>query len=758
MRHCSISRGRDVRTAVARFLRAFVMAVVAAAATALAGSPASAQRMPGDTIEVLSLRFEGARRVPAQLLRTAISTERTECVSAALQPFCWLGMSLDRKYLDPRMLPADSLRLWLFYRQRGYRDAVIGLDTARVPGGVHITFRIDEGEPVIVQSLLIETDEDLPGAVTRNLPLRVGGPFDEILFEATRDTIIARLANRGHAAADVLANYDIRSDDPHHADVEYQVMAGPIMRFGPVAVQGVEQVSPAVVERMLDFREGDTYSRQALLRSQRNLFGLEVFRHADIATASPLGGDTILPVTVRVTEGDMHRIRVGLGASTTDFLNAEGRWVSRNFLGGGRRLELRGRISNLVAQPLGPLPLFESCTGIYCDVAGSLNADFSQPWLFGPRNTLGAGLFLERFTLPGVYVHTSSGGYVSLRRNVLGSGVLTGVYRPEVTRLESDGDLIFCVNFIACEEREIDVLRDPHWLAPVSLSFTRDRSNSLFAPTRGWIARVDGEYAGPVTGSDYTYARLQGEFTFYHDPFRGVVFATRLRPGWARAVGAPGSGLGLHPQKRFFAGGPNSVRGFAHYRLGPRLLTVGADTLVVPVAGGGAGCTAQEVNAGTCDVTTFAEAHPGAFEQRPVGGAVVLEGNFEVRFPVWRDQLRAAAFVDFGQVWRTQEDVRASGLRFTPGIGVRYFSPIGPLRIDVGYNPGGTERLTVITTELCDRRQGQDPCGDILPDEVYAPGDLGVLRKLRTLPAIDWRPFDSFMDRLQFHFSIGQAF
>jgi outer membrane protein assembly factor BamA len=729
----------------------------------LAALPAAGQRMPGDTVEVLSLRFEGTTVFSDELLRSAIMTTPTHCISVALQPLCWVGVARGRQYLDPRALAADMLRLNYFYRQRGYRHATIALDTTRrVPGGVHLVFRIDAGRPVLVHSITIEGAESMGRALTRRLPLRVGKPLNEIELNATRDTLKTRLADRGYAGADALANYEIRADDPFRADVAYTVVPGPLTRFGPITVTGTERVSPVVVQRMLVFREGDLYSRQALLRSQRNIFGLEVFRHAEIVTPA-VSGDTVLPVDVRVVEGDMHRVRVGVGASTTDFLSAEGRWVSRNFLGRARRVELRGRLSNMVAEQLGEVPLFkdifEPCSGIYCNIAGSLHADFTQPWFFSPQNSLGAGVFVERFTVPDVYVRTSTGAYASVRRTVLGNGSISAGYRPELTELESDGDLIFCVNFIACEERDINVLRHGHWLAPIALSFSHDRSNSLFAPTRGYILRFDGEYAARATFSDFSYTRLLGEGSFYHDPFRGVVYATRLRVGWARAMGAPGSGLDLHPQKRFFAGGPNSVRGFAQYRLGPKLLTVdAAGTLAQPVESGGAGCSAQEINAGSCDVSALARHEPEALDEQPVGGAVLLEGNLEVRFPVWGDYLRAAAFMDIGQVWRTEKTVRLGQLAWTPGLGIRYFSPIGPLRVDIGYNPAGAELLPVVTTEVCDDRNRPAPCTDILPDVTYAPGDLANRRKLRALPPVVWRPYDSFTDRLQFHFSIGQAF
>jgi outer membrane protein assembly factor BamA len=308
------------------------------------------------------------------------------------------------------------------------------------------------------------------------------------------------------------------------------------------------------------------------------------------------------------------------------------------------------------------------------------------------------------------------------------------------------------VNFTVCEAREIDVLRSAHWLAPLTVSVGIDRSNSLFSPTGGFILRLDGEYAARETGSEFDYVRLLGEVAAYHDPFRGVVIATRLRPGWARAIGAPGSGLGLHPQKRFFGGGSNSVRGFAQYRLGPKLLTIEDGRVLADTARFRPGCTPQDINAGVCDVANLARQSPGEFEVRPVGGAMLLEGNVEARFPIWSDRVRGAAFLDFGQVWRSADEIDLGGLAWTPGVGIRYFSPIGPIRIDIGYNPAGAERLAVVTSEVC-HRTATDVCEDIQPGVTYPIDELGNRRRLRALPSVVWQP-----ERFQFHFSIGQAF
>jgi outer membrane protein assembly factor BamA len=463
-------------------------------------------------------------------------------------------------------------------------------------------------------------------------------------------------------------------------------------------------------------------------------------------------------VRVQVNEGDLHRFRFGLGVSTAEFLNAEGRWTSRNFMGGARRLEVRGRVTNLVSQPLGEVrPPFEECNDdIYCDLSGSLNLDFAQPRFLGRRNTLGGGLFVERVTVPQVYVRTSGGAYAAVSRT-LGRGTVASLgYRPELTRLESPEE-VFCLNFTACEAEEIGVLRERHRLAPVLLGLARERANSLLAPTRGHAIRLEGELAGAFSGSEFSYFRILGEAVRYAEPFRGVVFATRLRPGWARALGAPEENLGLHPQKRFFAGGPNSVRGFAQYRLGPKLLTVdAARVLARPDSLQGAGCTPQAINGGKCDMELLAATHPDQLEVRPVGGAVLVEGNIEVRVPLLLERMRGALFLDFGQVWRTASEVRLRDIAWSPGIGVRYFSPIGPIRVDLGYNAQGAERLSVLSTEVCDA--GQDPCGPIEEGQEYSYQQLANRSTLRRQPDVLWDPYDSFLDRLQIHFSIGQAF
>jgi outer membrane protein insertion porin family/translocation and assembly module TamA len=705
-------------------------------------------------VEIRSIRFEGNTSFAETQLRASILAVATHCRSAALLPLCWFGTSLQRAWFDPRVLAFDSVRVRLFYYRHGFREAQVALDTLREGSGVHVRFLVSEGRPVLVSEVLFEGGDPFPSSLGRGLPLSTGRPLDEIALEATRDSLRTRLQDAGFFHAEVLANYAIERTSPYSARVEYQLLPGPLTRFGEVEVRGAERVDTSLVLRALAFRPGDRYSRTALLHSQRNLFALEVFRHAEIA---PLAGpaDSVLPVRVLVIEGVQHRFRFGFGATTAEYLNAEGRWLSRNLLGGARRLEATVRIANLIAEPLASVPPFNECSGIYCERSGSVRLDYAQPSFLHPLTTLGAGLFLERVTVPQVYVRTSRGAYTSVLRSFGGGGGVALGYRPELTKLES-AEQVFCANFTACEAEDIRLLRESHRLAPITFSYNLERANSLLAPSRGFALRLEGEVAGKATFSEFAYLRGVGELVAYREPFREVVIATRVRGGWARAVGAPGQGLGLHPQRRFFAGGPSSVRGFAQYRLGPKLLTADAARTLARTDSLGAACTPQSINAGECDVSALAGEHPEQLRLQPVGGSVLVEGNLEVRFPLMLERFRGAAFLDVGQVWRAGESVELGRLAWSPGLGVRYFSPIGPVRVDVGYNAAGEERLAVLSTEVC--YLTQDPCGPFPPDQQYDPTDLKNGTRLRTQRSVVWDPYDSFTDRLQIHFSIGQAF
>jgi outer membrane protein insertion porin family/translocation and assembly module TamA len=284
----------------------------------------------------------------------------------------------------------------------------------------------------------------------------------------------------------------------------------------------------------------------------------------------------------------------------------------------------------------------------------------------------------------------------------------------------------------------------------VGITFSQDRRNQALSPTRGYSALIDLEHASDWTGSDFRYTRIISEATWYTQGRTQWVFGARLRGGWINPQGfrglesTEGSREIIHPQKRLFAGGSNSVRGYAQNRLGPRVLYLENVEALYTDRDDGPLCTRAQVADLSCDPGGLPD---GQFVSSPTGGTKLLEGSLEIRFPIAGELWEGATFLDFGQVWDEDASPRLGDLEFTPGMGIRYFSPIGPIRVDMGYRFGAGERLAVVTKRMV---------ADATAPEGLRPGDDVVVLDTPVSWGGGLGPWD--VRRFQIHLSIGQAF
>ena len=719
--------------------------------------------------EIAEVRFVGNETFPGDSLSRAIVTRETACKSWVFQVagFCWASFdfAIERHQLRVREIPRDRVRLQIWYHQRGFREAVVDTATSfQEDGRAVVAFDIDEGRPVQVARIDFSGAGENPEAglgpdLLVNLPLREGARLNTLLLDATRDTLLQRLRNRGYAHAEVFRQSRIPAERSYEAEVTFEIEPSEQARYGDITVSGTRSLDQSTVLRTLQFRSGDLYRADQLLDAQGRLFGMEIVRSAQVAADSGERGDSLVPIRVSVQEGNAYRVRAGTGWTSAECLNVESSWTSRNFVGSGRVLRLRGRVSNLLTREFGDLLCgVTNRTGPYESLTWLATADFTQPWIFSTRNSFGASIFAERQSLPDIFIRRAVGLQFALIRALGPRTALTLSFRPERSQLQA-AEVLFCTGFLVCTPEDIGILGGTNILAPVGLNFTRDRSNDLLNPTRGFRLNVDLEHAADWTASDFRYDRASVEGTSY-TPIGNVVMAARLRGGWVGSGGfdrlvQADDGLDIvHPQKRFYAGGANSVRGFGQGRLGPRVLTVN-DTKVLldPVGGsnGGAGCTPAELMDLSCDAGGLAD---DRFLPRPTGGATVMEGNLEFRFGLGRS-FEAVTFGDFGQVWSATGDVSLADLEFTPGVGLRFLSPVGPIRVDVGYRFRGATELPVIVSRIEAAQAGQ--CTTATPecfqydDAFYVrSGELGFLSPLVL--------FGDTGSRFQLHFSIGQAF
>ena len=721
----------------------------------LASSSLSAQSSPADqpdNPEVVALSLRGVKAVEPSELQQSIATDASHCRGLILTPFCWISKSpaiYQHNYLDRTELRRDVLRIRVFYWKRGYRETTVDTTVTPKAGGVAVTFRITEGAPTRVRKIAVGPETPVLNAkdIRTSLVLKAGKPLNLLQLDTSIVNLSNKLWERGYADAIVKTDTIVVDDSVHWADVSIRVEPRWKATIGEIRVAGNEQVSQKTIRNSLVMHEGELYRRSEVIESQRNLYESQLFRHAAIVV--PPQGDSVKIIEVTVREAPLREARVSAGFNTVEFMQLEGRFRHYNFLGGARQLDIQGVIGNLFAQQL-------NNTGIFKDVFSSAkpdqaaferptwqaSADIRQPWFQSARNTIGFGVFAHRRAQPGVYIDRGEGLSANFTRELTARTPASAVYRFEFTRIEA-GDLYFCVYYGVCDRATINAQRRPERLSPIALTAQMDRTNEAFSPTKGMLGRVELEHASSVTASDYRYTRADADIAVYHQ-LGGPrsVLALHGRAGIVRAIG----GDALHPRKRFYAGGSQSVRGYGENQLGPRALTVPAEKLATLY-----GCDPSPATIASCDpnaavrdtVTNLPRTGKNStlpardFTPRPLGGTSVVEGSVEYRFPIWRE-LTGAAFVDAGIVGAAglTNLANAHGA-VTPGTGIRYRSPVGPIRVDVAFNPAVAEDLPVYT----ERRN--------------ANGELELVRldkRYHYAPATGW------LDRLTFHFSIGEAF
>jgi outer membrane protein assembly factor BamA len=747
-------------------LRAFLAAsllvtpcvVVAAQSPAGVGRPILALH---DSMDVATLEFEGAHAVSPDDLKRVVFTRSTSCRLVLIAPLCRFSASQlfnDRRRTTPAALGEDITKLRVYYWRRGFRHAQVDTVIAPARRGVSVTFRIVEGPPTVVGALDVTQRAPVltPKELERAVTLRTGEPFDLVALDTTVARIHDAAWNKGYG--DVRVDTTVpRPDAERVVPGGIAIDPGVITRVGRVEFDGNERLSDATLRRGVVLQPGTLYTRDAVLESERRLFESPAIARAVVVT--PPAGDSVKTITMAIAEVPPRHVETSLGFNTIEFGQAAVE-LRHNALGDARWLRLRGAVGNLLSEQLNGRAIFQRViprdatfdVDRFVQPTYQASLTLTQPWLGGARTSAALTAFAGRRSLVGVAVDENAGGSLGLVHELAPKIPLGVSYRFETTRVEA-GAVYFCAGYGICDAPTIDALGRRQRLARIGVSGWIDRSDDLDSPTRGYTAVVDAEHASRALGSTFEHDRISADGSYYR-PFGTIlpddgtlrepkVLALHARAGFVRPRGGSSSlGIGgttdgvLHPRARFYAGGMQSVRGFAENELGPRVLQVRRASLLA------AGCTEATIAAGTCDPSAVPN---DQFFARPTGGSSVVEANAEVRVPLVK-HLSGVAFVDGAYVGTSGLSTVAKGKgAVTPGVGFRYRSPLGVLRLDFGLRPVGHESLPVVVAVTdpsgtdrvvpLDREKSWSPVAD------PSPGRLRALGR-----------------RIVVHFAMGQAF
>ena len=689
--------------------------------------------------EIDEVRFLDPEPFVEVTLKLLTETKPSHCSLLGI-PFCIPGTSIGKQTsnLSVEMVARDATRLTIFYRRSGFfgtRVAPIAepADPADEEGDVRVDFQIQRGDSVMLDTLDIEGAEgllDIP-AITRTLPLKAGELFDLSDFDASADTVLQALLERGRAYAQVLRQYDADTIQDR-ASATLVAVPGPLVMVDSIAVIGASSLGRRGALRQMLFKEGDVLKRSLLAQSQRNLYALELIQFAsvEIAPDSMIGSVTDTAratVVVRVSEGPVHVVEAEVGYGTVECMRARTRWVSRSFMGGARRLALNGSVSKVgIGAPLNFGLGRSACQAFEDDpfqdqLDYQLSADLTQPYFFDAQNQATLGTHVERQSEPQIFQRQSHGARFSVTRRLNTTARLTT--RDAVTgALEAtrgrtlSSTVVFCLAFQVCTPEDVVASTNARWRNAISGSYVMDRTNRLVDPTDGFLARASGTWATPLLGSELKFLRTLAEASAYRPIKEGWVVAGFLRLGnvWRKSL-LGGTSNFLPPEERFYAGGAYSVRGFERNGLGPVVYFQEQR---------------MEVEDGDTIITV------GDTLAIPLGGTSVVVANAEVRFPspIFSRLIRLAAFVDAGAV-DTAATQSFTNLKFTPGIGVRLTTPVGPVRADIAYNPYGATSGALYTS---------DP---------RRPNELIRINRSHTPETSG-----GFFRRIRFHLAVGQPF
>jgi outer membrane protein assembly complex protein YaeT len=678
--------------------------------------------------------------------------------------------SVAKRYLrivgTPRCYPSvglgpDVRALTQFYKNNGFYNTRVDTLVRKVgSNAVAVTFRIVEGLPIVLDSLTITGLDSIPRSseVLANLQLHKGGRFSLLAMLTDEDSIVSRLRNDGYPHAAVYPASSVQLQQ-HRATVALDVSPGPRARIGVIAVHSVGvdggrgEIDSAVVLRLLGFRSGDWFSDRALVGAQRNLYQLGAYRHVGISTDTTWQhGDTLADVLVDLREDYMRQLHTEEGWATLDCGLVNAQYSDKNFLDDAHHLELNGRASKLGwGSPMASRFTRQNfCYRRYLDndsIASStvnyyLGATLSEPSLFGSHWVPSYSLYSERRGEYEAYLRRTDIGGEAAATRTIGLGMpLRFAYTMELGQTLAQ-PAVLCLVFVRCDPASQAEAQQRQRLAILSSSLQRTHIDNLVNPTSGSSLAGELRFSQPWIGSDDSLSFVKGTFdgSFYYPVSSGIVVATRLR------LGAIGGGKLPPQQERLYAGGATSVRGFQQNELGSVVYLLDS----------------SQVSFQTVNDTTYYTAKPGVRAQRtiPVGGNQLVVANAELRLrdPFFPDLLQYVLFTDAGDVWTRQPGVRHLGftrLFVTPGVGIRVFSPVGPISVNAGYNPYGSPGSPAYFPD----RTGTLVCvSPGAPAVTVGPAGT-VTQGVADCPATFYQPRrNSFLKKIALTISIGTGF
>ncbi len=606
--------------------------------------------------KVKEVAFQGNRHLSSKQLQPHVSVEEAS----------WLFFS-HGKY-SQQLVRASAKNLTDTYKAAGYSEAQVTPNVSATDGKINIVFQVTEGPLTTVRNLTIEGNNTVAETqlAPHGLNLGPGKPYSQDLLAKDRSLIMAHYLTSGYLNAGFRASAKPVPGEPHQMDVVYQISEGPQVRTATIITDGRGHTQQSLINSQVKIKPGQPLSYNDMLSSESRLYNLGIFDWAEVDPKRAITDQPNEDVVVKVHESKRNSIVYGFGFQV---FNRGGAIPS-------------GTVAVPGLPPVGLPSNFKTSQATYWGPDGTF--EYTRRNMRGRAETLNFSAFAGRLDQRGTLTYTDP---YFLGTQWRSSAILSGEHNEEnpifTDRLGSLGyqfqralgktaqarrtthlSLQYNFQLTRISNLLIPELVPPNQLnvhlSTVSATWVHDTRDNVLDAHKGIYQNYQVGISPYWLGSNFSFAQFLGQTAYYKNLHQtGIIWANSIRVGLEQ----PFNGSEVPLSSAFFAGGGSTLRGFPLDGAGPQE--------VIPVCG-------NPSDPATCSKITV-----------PRGGNELLILNTELRFPLnaIKEGLGIVTFYDGGNVFPTIGFHDFTSLYSNSvGVGFRYATPVGPIRIDIGHN------------------------------------------------------------------------
>ena len=568
----------------------------------------------GKTAYIKKVTFVGNDNIPAKEIKSRIYSRTKTRFSFITKKGLYNVVEIER----------DRDRIRGVYLDNGYLDAKISspeIQYLEDKKGYGITFKIEEGPQYSIETVSFEGDfVEQPETLENVLQLKPGDVFSSSKLSGDIERLTTFFGDQGFAFANVAPFFALNREE-FLVQINYKIERGNEVYVRYIDIAGNIHTRDQVIRREIYQQEQSLYNATKIDAIRPRVTRLGFFENdVQVNQDRVEGTEDLIDVLVKVKEKSTGFFSVAGGFSSVETFIFAGQIQESNLFGYGKRLTLDAQIGG---------------------VTQTLSLNYSDPNFRGSDYTFDIIAFYNDREFRD-FDRRAWGGTVGFGKRIyrdLGTRFAYRYEKLDISNVDRDARLI--------------ITEGVNTISSFVFSLIWDTRNNLLDPTSGNITRTSIEYAGPF-GGDTDFIKYTVSSRYWYPLFFGTFVTVR---GLYGIIDLKDTGDDLVVGERFFLGGPNSLRGFAFRRVGPRVPTEDGDFVII-------------------------------------GGVQQLLFSVDYIFPILQSAgLRGVIFYDVGNAFNDGEKLtlNPSDLRNDVGAGVRWLSPLGPLRLEVGIPIG--ERL-----------------------------------------------------------------